>query len=319
MTCIGNHEAGTDFDHVSPMYHYMHRFQMPGKGDLLHGEKGNNVYYSFDAGPAHFLVFSSEVYFWQLWDVQAQFNFLEQDLAAVDRKKTPWVITMAHRPMYCSNTHHDDCTKDESNLRIGLPIMGTRRFQLEKLFREHGVDLAFWAHEHSYERTWPVYDTQVKNGTSAPYVDPGATVHIITGNAGNREHLHPFNGPGGNWSAVRSLSYGYGKLQVLNASHLHWRQFDAVSGSLVDEITIVKTKPHTATGLASPSSTIDEASTEDFAWANVTRESIYRWTHECAQRGVLPQHGCAPAALRWLHSDVLSRVTLEASQNEVVI
>jgi len=294
MTCIGNHEGGTDFDHVSPLYHYMHRFQMPGKGDLVHGSKGNNVYYSFDAGPAHFVVFSSEVYFWQLWDVEAQFRFLAHDLGAVDRSKTPWVITMAHRPMYCSNTDGDDCTKDDSNLRTGLPVLGTRMYQLEKLFHAHHVDLSIWAHEHTYERTWPVYDNQVKNGTTAPFVDPGAAVHIVTGNAGCREHQDSFNGARGNWSAIRSVTYGYGKLRILNASHLRWQQFDAVQGMLVDEFIIVKTKLPTTAGSVSINSSAHISSMKDVDWASQSRESIYQWTRACTSRGVFPQHGCIP-------------------------
>jgi len=32
----------------------------------------------------------------------AQYKWLAQDLASVDRTKTPWVIVMGHRPMYSS-------------------------------------------------------------------------------------------------------------------------------------------------------------------------------------------------------------------------
>lgn len=71
-----------------------------------------------------------------------------------------------------------------------------------------GVDLELWAHEHTYERLWPVYGDkvglllrhadsvrtsgvtggvfsfQVCNGsTEQPYVKPRAPVHIITGSA----------------------------------------------------------------------------------------------------------------------------------------
>lgn len=38
---------------------------------------------------------------------------------------------------------------------------GTHAYGLEKLFYHYGVDLAIWAHEHSYERTYPVYNRTV--------------------------------------------------------------------------------------------------------------------------------------------------------------
>lgn len=78
-------------------------------------------------------------------------------------------------------------------------------------FSPAGVDLELWAHEHTYERLWPVYrdevgscfstwppsgplfywrckmlvfSFQVCNGsTEQPYVKPRAPVHIITGSA----------------------------------------------------------------------------------------------------------------------------------------
>lgn len=38
---------------------------------------------------------------------------------------------------------------------------------------KYGVDIAIWAHEHTYERAWPVYDYKVYNGsTEHPYVNP---------------------------------------------------------------------------------------------------------------------------------------------------
>ena len=233
MTTLGNHEAGTNF--VGDLHHYVKRFNMPGGT--------NGVYYSFDMGPAHIVSFSSEAYFWQLWEVEKQYEWLKKDLAAVDRSKTPWVITMAHRPMYCSNQDGDDCTKDDSNMRKGLPVLGMRFFALETLFQEHGVDLAFWAHEHSYERTWPVMDGKVLNGTSspgAPYTNPRAPVHIVAGAAGCREGHDEYNGPRGPWSAKRLSDFGYGRLRIENETHIHWEQIEDVDEKIVDAFWLIK-------------------------------------------------------------------------------
>lgn len=42
------------------------------------------------------------------------------------------------------------------------------------------------AHEHSYERLWPVYNEQV---TAHNYSNPKAPVHLISGTAGCNEDL----------------------------------------------------------------------------------------------------------------------------------
>ena len=42
-----------------------------------------------------------------------------------NRAVRPWIITMGHRPMYCSNADLDDCTWHES--KVSTPSPGARR------------------------------------------------------------------------------------------------------------------------------------------------------------------------------------------------
>uniref|UniRef100_A0A914XYM1 Purple acid phosphatase n=1 Tax=Panagrolaimus superbus TaxID=310955 RepID=A0A914XYM1_9BILA len=172
MTVVGNHEYNYNFSH------YVNRYTMP--------DSDHNLFYSFDIGPAHFIGFSTEFYFWTNygWDqIKNQWNWLIKDLekASKNRENVPWIVTMGHRPMYCSDFDGDDCTKYESIIRLGLPI--THAYGLEKLFYKYGVDLELWAHEHTYERFYPVYNRTVYNGTASdPYRNPPAPVHVVTGN-----------------------------------------------------------------------------------------------------------------------------------------
>ncbi|KAJ8868601.1 hypothetical protein PR048_030139 [Dryococelus australis] len=67
-----------------------------------------------------------------------------------------------------------------------MGIIGTvhYRFGLEDMMYKHGVDMMIWAHEHSYERLWPLYNYVVLNGSyEQPYVNPNAPVHVTTGSA----------------------------------------------------------------------------------------------------------------------------------------
>lgn len=229
MTCPGNHEWAYNFSN------YKNRFSMPGQTEGL--------WYSWNLGSAHFISFSTEVYFYLEYGLDLilrQFEFLQKDLEEANRPENravrPWIITMAHRPMYCSDDDQDDCTHFHSIVRLGSG--------LEDLFYRYGVDLELWAHEHTYERLWPVYGDKVYNGSKEqPYVNPKAPVHIITGSAGCRERTDKFNPNPKDWSAFRSTDYGYTRMHLVNTTHLYLEQVsDDQHGKVIDSIWLVKDK-----------------------------------------------------------------------------
>ncbi|XP_054163358.1 acid phosphatase type 7-like [Oppia nitens] len=239
QVCPGNHEYKYNFSN------YDNRFSMANSntGSI------NNHYYSFNIGPAHIISLSTEFYYfieygWK--QLVYQYYWLLEDLREANKPENrllrPWIITMGHRPMYCSTEDRDDCTHKECITRKGMPIVHT--LGLEDLFYEYGVDLELWAHEHVYERMWPLYDRQVYNGsTDEPYTNPPAPVHIITGSAGCKERHDSFVANPPPWSAIRIADYGYTRIHILNGTHLSLEQVsDDKSGQIVDSITIVQEK-----------------------------------------------------------------------------
>ena len=252
MVAQGNHEA------IYDGLNYIKRFSMPNR------TQAHNLWYSFDHGNAHCLVFTSEAYFEMLdhrwpelgrdsWGpypdwVRAQRAFIASDLASAAARRDSgtgprWLLVFGHRAMYCSDR---GCNATMANRARNLTAHAHFCNDLEPLFFEFGVDIVFGAHWHTYERLWPVYNNTVLNGTtnpSNPYHDARAPVHIIAGAAGCDEHSDDFNGgPPGPWSAARlgRQEYGYGKLRLLNSSHATWQQIRAPDGAIRDSFTIVK-------------------------------------------------------------------------------
>ena len=207
----------------------------------------NNHFYSMNVGPAHIIAFSTEFYFYVNYgwtQITVQYEWLKRDLEEAtkpeNRLKRPWIIVMGHRPMYCSSSDDDDCTKNESVVRKGIPIL--KAYGLEDLFYAYGVDLEIFAHQHNYERLWPVYDNNVFNGSlEMPYTNPGAPVHITTGSAGCQERIDPFSKEPLPWSAFRIADYGYTRMHIINSTHLEIQQIsDDKRGTVVDKFTIQK-------------------------------------------------------------------------------
>jgi hypothetical protein len=189
----------------------------------LHSNTGNNIFYSFERGLTHFVVFSAEAYLYARSEVflANQLAFMRADLAAVDRARTPWVLAVLHRPFYCSNANSWCGARAWQGSAV--------RLQLEPLLLAGGVDVVLAGHEHSVELTWPV---KAGAATQLNYDAPAAPVHIIAGAAGcNEQHgdcLNPMGPAAGAWSRARLAGnpqqYGYSRFWALNATHWHFEQ-----------------------------------------------------------------------------------------------
>jgi len=171
--------------------HVVNRFQKPPP-------TGNGIFwYSFDFGNVHIVQLSSEHDF---TPGSVQLEWLDQDLAAVNRSRTPWVIVTAHRPAYCSQDYPEDRAVADHLAKAVDPVLA-----------KHQVDLFLSGHYHSYERTCPV-----SQGVCHP--DGSAPVHIMVGAAGATLSCAPRVPT--SWSEAFYCTYGYLKLQVQGARRL---------------------------------------------------------------------------------------------------
>jgi len=216
MVCPGNHEV--DFLSYTWLHGddsagecgvpYFARFNMPNK---------NSPWYSFNLGPVHFTLMSTEHDF---RINTAQYKYLSNDLAKVDRSKTPWVIFSGHRPMYISSTNNDEPYGDQ-------PIARLLRQHIEPLLFQHKVDMAWWGHHHSYQRSCPVFNETCKEG---------ATVHVVIGMGGMglSQNIQP-EAP--RWlDIVNDQEYGYSRL-FINRTSLRM-QFLNEDRVIKDEFTL---------------------------------------------------------------------------------
>ncbi len=106
----------------------------------------NGVFwYTLPMGPVLVIAMSSD-HDWTAGSLQRR--WLEGELAAADREKHTFVVVAVHRPLYTTQL----CEDDE------MIVAEHMRESLEPLIREYKVNLVLSGHQHSYERTCPVYN-----------------------------------------------------------------------------------------------------------------------------------------------------------------
>lgn len=162
-----------------------------------------NAFYAFQHGLVQMIVLSS---YSETNVGSPQYQFLERELASVDRRLTPWLIVTFHCPFYTTFAGHDHEIQSRK-----------MRDAMEPLFVMYGVNLVFSGHDHAYLRTRPM-----AYGKS----DEDGPIYFIVGAGGNREgHSHAYlNDEPEEWVAVRDrFEYGYGNLFVPNATHAQFK------------------------------------------------------------------------------------------------
>ena len=244
MTLPGNHEKGPKI----PPYHsyeegfvaYNHRFFMPLRND---SRFGHNMWHSFQHGPITFVSIDTETNFphnfYPEYDFKGdQMKWLDETLSKIDRKVTPWVIVLGHRPIYTSKHGFSNA----EGIPEGQAIIVQDAFE-EILYKYH-VDIATFGHVHSYQRTFPTYKLQVETKTN--YHNLRYPIHIINGAGGCLEGITIFMHKYSPWSAKifnEDEAYGILRTSYNPTTRVHKITFNlhaAKTNEIVDTVTITK-------------------------------------------------------------------------------
>ncbi|HEX2021820.1 MAG TPA: metallophosphoesterase family protein [Candidatus Thermoplasmatota archaeon] len=151
---------------------YKQRFRTPGE----------DVYYSWDAGGVHFVALDSYA---EVRISPDQVAWLKADLAAA--KDAAWRIVYLHEPFFSSNSHGSSQEVQDAFLQA---------------IEEGGVDLVLQAHDHGYERSWPMRAGKPTVSSGSTFEQGAGTVYVVSGGAGASLYA-TWEEPQPAWSAVR--------------------------------------------------------------------------------------------------------------------
>jgi len=202
-------------------------------------------WWSYNVGLIHFVGMSSEHNF----SVgTAQYDFIEKDLASVNRSITPWVIFGCHRAMYLNSYYGGGESSDIGFMNLIQPI-------IEPLMFKYKVNLAFYGHNHVVQRQAAVLNQQVVQHSTAVmnadgsftylHEDPQATVHMVVG-TGGATFTKTASTPAPDWNEMFFYQYGYARVTAVNASYLDWKWLLGTTGEVLDHMVLTQkdaTKP----------------------------------------------------------------------------
>jgi tetratricopeptide (TPR) repeat protein len=186
---LGNHEH-----HARLYFDY---FSLPG----------NESWYSFNFGNAHFVVLDSDVD--QLSDGGEQLAWLEDDLAA---SAATWkFVNFHHPPFSAGGAYHASDRLVRKNI-------------LHPIFERHGVDMVICGHDHNYERTKPI-------GTNR---SGHAVTYVVAGNGGT-----PMRWAGTReWTVHVQRVFGFVTVDI-DGAQAHLQAHDT-HGNVIDQLLIDK-------------------------------------------------------------------------------
>lgn len=183
----GNHEALDEL--------YFHQLALPDSGS---SDGQIEQWYALTYGPIRFVVLNDTVSA-SSQITGAEKTFLDNELKAVDRNRTPFVVTMHHQPMYTTSIGHSSNT--------------TLRKEWGPLLAKYKVNVDLAGHVHSYESTKPI-----TGGTTDVVSDADGTRFFNFGGGGAPLYTFLLNQ---SWIQTRESTHGYAILKS-NATAMTW-------------------------------------------------------------------------------------------------
>ncbi|MGA9929123.1 MAG: metallophosphoesterase [Nitrososphaeraceae archaeon] len=210
---LGDH----DYDSDSVLKQYKNHFNM------------SQEYYSFNYENVHFIALATEIPF----DINSsQYNFVKNDLEAASKNPDiNWTIVYSYRPQYSSPSEH--------------PGNNFLRDLYHPLFQKYNVDIILQAHNHNYQRTYPInYNNEssssplVTDNDIESYKDPAGQVYVTVGTGGSA--LHNLSGKA-RYMAVQYLAFGFLDISITsNGRNLTGTFYDSSDGTIKDRFTVIK-------------------------------------------------------------------------------
>jgi hypothetical protein len=139
-----------------------------------------------------------------------------------------WKIAIFHTPPFTAGHYREDYL--------------TKTYFVP-LFDKYHVDLVFSAHDHGYQRTYPI-NLSISENTPMPSPENG-TVYIVS--AGWGAPLYPKENRW--WSAYYQSTYNFCVLDIFENGLLHLSAVD-INGNVFDEFSIQKTVPEAVEGIS---------------------------------------------------------------------
>jgi len=191
-------------------------------------------YYSFDYGNVHFLSMATaknKVIPYN--ETSDQYKFINRDLKeAHENKSINWIVVYSFRSFYSSNTTH--------------PGLDELQDLYHPLFDKYGVDVVLQAHNHNYQRTYPLnynvtrtFTPIIADKETEKYKDNTKGPIFVTLGTGG-EDLYEFTGQAP-YVITQFLRHGFLNIDILeNGTRLDANFYENRENSIKDHFTIQK-------------------------------------------------------------------------------
>lgn len=212
---------------MTPLNSRIPVFPVPGngEGDLYwykryHKLPNGEAYYSFRYGNAEFFMLNSNNKE-ELEPGGIQYRWLEEQLK---QSRATWKFACHHHPVYTSDENdYGNTWEGEASALGDLQVR-----ELVQLYESYGVDMVFYGHLHTYERTWPLLGQH-------PSLDKGVVYLVAGGAGGNLEDFAPTR----SWFSTKLYrGHHYCKLDVFQHK-LYFKMYD-LNGALKDYFELSK-------------------------------------------------------------------------------